>query len=279
MNAVERPCSAKVANFCSFLMPARNMDMFLVDLCTSRFNILHFFFQRSAIQSNPGIPERAALIKFQRKNHNKQFHSFITTMTITNQSAAMDPLNPLVNAMGQMNLGVRTTSSDIQPGLAEGGFPDSPTKPVKQDNERDDELDEVEEEMTYEAYRPAKLLYGKEHPDPVVENSTLAAVLPPDITYNLAIPANVIIAEGKLSNLQLEAIVYGNQRHAEDLPVATTKDVGVEGAAGDRNVLAKRCGFLLGGEYIPEIFSTLLFASTHLTSISFFFRLCRDGKR
>lgn len=199
-------------------------------------------------------------------------------MTITNQPSAMDPLNPLVNAMGQMNLGVRTTSSAIQP--AEGGFLDSPTKPVKQQDERDDELDEVEEEMTYEAYHPAKLLYGKEHPDPVVENSTLAAVIPPEITYNLAIPAN-IIAEGKLSNLQLEAIVYGNQRHAEDLPVAATKDVG-EGAVslpGDGNVLAKRCGFLLGGKYISEIFSPLLFVSTHLTSLSFFFRLCRNGKR
>lgn len=185
-------------------------------------------------------------------------------MTITNQPAAMDPLNPLVNAMGQMNLGVRTTSSAIQPGLlAEGGFPDSPTKPVKQQDEKDDELDEVEEEMTYEAYRPTKLLYGKEHPDPVVENSTLAAVLPPDVFYNLSLPAN-IIAEGKLSNLQLEAIVYGNQRHAEDLPVAASKDVGVEGSAslpGDGNVLAKRCGFLLGGEYISKIFSTLLFVS------------------
>ncbi len=171
-------------------------------------------------------------------------------MTITNQPAAMDPLNPLVNAMGQMNLGVRTTPSTTQP-LAEGGFLDSPTKPVKQqDEQNDDELDEVEEEMTYKSYRPAKLLYGLDHPDEVVENSTLAAVLPPDITYNLAIPANVI-AEGKLSNLQLEAIVYGNQRHAKDLPVAATKDVGVEGAAklsAEGTVFAKRCGFLLGGE-------------------------------
>ena len=45
----------------------------------------------------------------------------------------------------------------------------------------------------------------------------MAAVVPPDITYNLALPAK-IIHEGKLSNLQLEAIVYGCQRHEMDLP-------------------------------------------------------------
>ena len=48
-------------------------------------------------------------------------------------------------------------------------------------------------------------------------------MLPPDITYNLALPASVI-AEGKLSNLQLEAIVYGSQRHALDLPVAAKEE-------------------------------------------------------
>lgn len=53
--------------------------------------------------------------------------------------------------------------------------------------------------------------------DPVVENSTLSAVEPPDIKYNLAMPSS-IIAKGKLSNLQLEAIVYGCQRHDTDLP-------------------------------------------------------------
>eukprot|EP00957_Ditylum_brightwellii_P093255 7101101-Ditylum_brightwellii.AAC.1 len=57
-----------------------------------------------------------------------------------------------------------------------------------------------------------------DHPDPVVENSTLSAVEPPGVEYNLAMPADVI-AKGKLSNLQLEAIVYGCQRHLIDLPM------------------------------------------------------------
>lgn len=35
-------------------------------------------------------------------------------------------------------------------------------------------------------YSPAKLPYGRIHPDPVVETSSLSAVPPPDITYELA---------------------------------------------------------------------------------------------
>ena len=53
----------------------------------------------------------------------------------------------------------------------------------------------------------------------MVENATLAAVTPPDIWYNLAMPAE-IVNQGKLSNLQLEAVVYGCQRHGLDLPRA-----------------------------------------------------------
>lgn len=55
-----------------------------------------------------------------------------------------------------------------------------------------------------------------------MENSTLGAVLPPDVTYNLAMPAS-ILSQGLLSNLQLEAIVYGCQRHMVDLPMENRK--------------------------------------------------------
>ncbi len=73
--------------------------------------------------------------------------------------------------------------------------------------------------------------------DPVVENSTLSAVAPPDITYNLAMPAS-ILSEGKLSNLQLEAIVYGCQRHMVNLPL--NPELSNNGAQ------PLRAGFLLG---------------------------------
>lgn len=53
---------------------------------------------------------------------------------------------------------------------------------------------------------PAKI--GKQHPDRVVETSTLSSVPPPDITYTLALPVS---DSGVLSALQLEAITYACQ--------------------------------------------------------------------
>ena len=43
----------------------------------------------------------------------------------------------------------------------------------------------VAEGVTFTDYRPAKLSYGAPHPDPVVETASLAAVEPPDVTYEL----------------------------------------------------------------------------------------------
>uniref|UniRef100_A0A8C7ADB4 Protein strawberry notch homolog 2 n=1 Tax=Neovison vison TaxID=452646 RepID=A0A8C7ADB4_NEOVI len=56
---------------------------------------------------------------------------------------------------------------------------------------------------------------GKQHPDRVVETSTLSSVPPPDITYTLALPAS---DSGALSALQLEAITYACQQHEVLLP-------------------------------------------------------------
>lgn len=58
----------------------------------------------------------------------------------------------------------------------------------------------------------------------------MAAVAPPDITYNLAMPSDVI-TEGRLSNLQLEAVVYGCQRHMLDLPKPPESLASVKAAA------------------------------------------------
>jgi hypothetical protein len=65
------------------------------------------------------------------------------------------------------------------------------------------------------------------HPDPIVETSSLASVEPPDVWYKLKMPESVY-AEGALSALQLEAIVYASQKHTNFLP---------------NN---HRCGFLVG---------------------------------
>jgi len=133
-------------------------------------------------------------------------------------------------------------------------------QPSIQDREHQEERLDDEQEITYKEYSPKKLKFGRPHPDPVVENSTLGSVEPPDITYNLVMPAD-IIAKGKLSSLQLEAVAYGCQRHMMDLPTAskTTKSENVDNLDNyddsikykeHSHVIEKttpvRAGFLLG---------------------------------
>ena len=73
-----------------------------------------------------------------------------------------------------------------------------------------------QEGLTFTDYKPAKLSYGKQHPDAVVETASLAAVEPPDVTYELHLDDQV--EDGTLSGLQLESIVYACQRHEQLLP-------------------------------------------------------------
>lgn len=58
---------------------------------------------------------------------------------------------------------------------------------------------------------------GLPHPDPVVENASLAAVDPPDVRYELALDPAIIQA-GLLSDLQLETVVMACQRHEVGAP-------------------------------------------------------------
>jgi len=116
-----------------------------------------------------------------------------------------------------MEASARVTSAAATSSASAGADTIASLENEKENLEITDE-DDVAEEVTYKKYRPKKLVYGKPHPDPVVENASLASCTPPDIRYNLAIPAN-IIHECKLSDLQLEAIVYGCQRHLVDLPL------------------------------------------------------------
>jgi len=120
-------------------------------------------------------------------------------------------------------------------------------KPPNAGKEGEDGEDvEEADEITYQSYVPKKVKFGKDHPDKVVENATLSAVEPPDVTYNLAMPAS-ILSEGKLSNLQLEAIIYGCQRHMVDLPVKPVEELQGD-MMGEETLVEKplRAGFLLG---------------------------------
>jgi len=51
----------------------------------------------------------------------------------------------------------------------------------------------------------------------VVETASMASVEPPDVWYDLHLPAETI-DKGKLSALQLEAVTYACQQHDHFLP-------------------------------------------------------------
>ncbi|KAG9439302.1 hypothetical protein H6P81_019467 [Aristolochia fimbriata] len=70
---------------------------------------------------------------------------------------------------------------------------------------------------TFQDYRPPKVSIGPPHPDPIVETSSLAAVQPPEPTYDLKIKDHLEKSKA-LSCLQLETIVYACQRHLQHLP-------------------------------------------------------------
>ncbi|XP_077914600.1 protein strawberry notch homolog 2 isoform X2 [Halichoerus grypus] len=91
----------------------------------------------------------------------------------------------------------------------------SQSQPEEEDEAEEDEGEELGHTETYADYVPSKSKIGKQHPDRVVETSTLSSVPPPDITYALALPAS---DSGTLSALQLEAITYACQQHEVLLP-------------------------------------------------------------
>jgi hypothetical protein len=66
-------------------------------------------------------------------------------------------------------------------------------------------------------YGPAKLRGGKPHPAVIVESASMAAVVPPDLTYRPHL-APEIVSEGRLSDIQLERVIYAGQRHEQRLP-------------------------------------------------------------
>ncbi|KAG8519186.1 Protein strawberry notch-2 [Galemys pyrenaicus] len=91
----------------------------------------------------------------------------------------------------------------------------SQSQPEEEDEAEEEEAEELGHAETYADYVPSKSKIGKQHPDRVVETSTLSSVPPPDITYSLALPAS---DSGALSALQLEAITYACQQHEVLLP-------------------------------------------------------------
>uniref|UniRef100_A0AAR2JKZ1 Protein strawberry notch homolog 2 n=1 Tax=Pygocentrus nattereri TaxID=42514 RepID=A0AAR2JKZ1_PYGNA len=85
-------------------------------------------------------------------------------------------------------------------------------QPEEEEEVEEEETEELGHADTYAEYKPSKSTIGRSHPDLVVETNTLSSVPPPDITYTLSIPVQIING-GLLSALQLEAIIYACQQH------------------------------------------------------------------
>ncbi|MEK6321019.1 MAG: strawberry notch family protein [Acidobacteriota bacterium] len=86
------------------------------------------------------------------------------------------------------------------------------------ETDKADESDNAEPVKTlFVPYTPARVKGGKPHPAPIVESASMAAVLPPEITYRPHL-SREIISEGRLSDIQLERVIYAGQRHEQRLP-------------------------------------------------------------
>ena len=75
-----------------------------------------------------------------------------------------------------------------------------------------DELEEAELGTSYNLYKSDSCDIGRPHPDELIESTSLSACIPPKPMYKLHLP-NEIIEEGRLSNPQLESVVYACQSH------------------------------------------------------------------
>ncbi|MFW9261314.1 strawberry notch-like NTP hydrolase domain-containing protein [Nostoc sp. CALU 546] len=103
----------------------------------------------------------------------------------------------------------------------------------------------------YETYRPQRIRIkdALPHPSLLCESAALALVSPPAPTYKPHLPSN-IIAQGLLSEAQLESVIYAGQAHCEFLSgsyiVNDSWDNVTVAAQGEENAVKFRRGWFLG---------------------------------
>lgn len=116
--------------------------------------------------------------------------------------------------------GVRTdthTSHGLRPGVSKTDT-SSITQELDIKAKEADAKGEITDDL-YEGYQPERMtLEGvQKHPTPLVQSAAMAAVIPPKPTYKPKLPLKAI-KSGKISDIQVEAIVYAGQAHSEFLP-------------------------------------------------------------
>src|SRR3972149_3169 len=128
----------------------------------------------------------------------------------------------------------------------------------------------IEEGTVFAAYRVQKAIVrgSLRHPANVVESTAMACVEPPDVTYRHTLPPDVI-AEGRVSNLQLEDVIYAGQATSVILPDGSRKGHW----NGDGTGIGK------GREIYAFIYNELEQGRAKHVHISASHQLCTDAER
>ncbi|WP_375514062.1 strawberry notch-like NTP hydrolase domain-containing protein [uncultured Nostoc sp.] len=106
-------------------------------------------------------------------------------------------------------------------------------------------------DILYETYRPQRIRIkdALPHPSLLCESAGMALVSPPAPTYKPHLPQN-IVSQGKLSEAQLESVIYAGLAHSEFLSgsyiVDDSWDNVTVAAQGEENVVKFRRGWFLG---------------------------------
>lgn len=103
----------------------------------------------------------------------------------------------------------------------------------------------------YQAHRLARIILAedKPHPSPLVESGPMASVAPPAPTYQPVLPPSVR-QEGRISDAQLETVIYAGEAHARVLPAWWTPGEATHqlrlSREEDESAVQVRRGFFLG---------------------------------